>query len=294
MTSLCQGRTAIVTGAGGGLGRSYANALAAAGANVIVNDINAETGAETVTQIRDAGGVAEINVNDITSHEDAGRIVQQAIQSFGDCQIVVNNAGVCRDRMFASMSPEDWDQVMSVHLKGHFCISSHLARLWRSQSKDGKAVSGRIINTSSGAGLLGSIGQSNYSAAKGGILSLTLVQAAELARYGVTANALAPQARTGMTEDVFGEMMKVPDDGSFDVYHPDNAAPLVVWLASEASSHVTGRCFEIFGGKLSIADGWRSGPMRDKAARWDADELTDAVNDLLGQAEPSQPVYGSS
>ncbi len=290
---LCQGRSAIVTGAGGGLGRSYAKALAAAGASVIVNDIKAEAATETMVQIRDAGGIAEVNLNDITDHEDADRIVQQAIQSFGDCQVIVNNAGICRDRMFASMSPDDWDEVIAVHLKGHFCISSHLARLWRSQSKDGKAVSGRIINTSSGAGLLGSIGQSNYSAAKGGILSLTLVQAAELARYGVTVNALAPQARTGMTKDVFGDMMKVPDDGSFDVYHPDNAAPLVVWLASEASSHVTGRCFEIFGGKLSIADGWCTGPVRDKAARWDADELTDAVNDLLAQVEPPQPVYGS-
>ncbi len=290
---LCQGRSAIVTGAGGGLGRSYAKALAAAGASVIVNDINAETATETMVQIRDAGGIAEINLNDITDHEDAGRIVQQAIGSFGDCQVIINNAGICRDRMFASMSPDDWDEVIAVHLKGHFCISSHLARLWRSQSKDGKAVSGRIINTSSGAGLLGSVGQSNYSAAKGGILSLTLVQAAELARYGVTVNALAPQARTGMTEDVFGDMMKVPDDGRFDVYHPDNAAPLVVWLASEASGHVTGRCFEIFGGKLSIADGWRTGPVRDKAARWNADELTDVVNDLLAQVEPPQPVYGS-
>lgn len=293
MSKLCEGRTAIVTGAGSGLGKSYAKALAAAGANVIVNDINAATAAQTVSEITSAGGEAQASTSSITDHEDAGQIVQQAMGAYGDCQVIVNNAGICRDRMFASMSPDDWDQVIAVHLKGHFCISSHLTRYWRSQSKEGKAVSGRIINTSSGAGLLGSVGQSNYSAAKGGVLSLTLVQAAELARYGVTANALAPQARTGMTEVVFAEMMKIPEDGGFDLYHPDNAAPLVVWLASEYSGHVTGKCFEIFGGKLSIADGWRTGPELDKAARWEAGELTDAVNQLLAKSTPPQPVYGS-
>ena len=154
--------------------------------------------------------------------------------------------------------------VMAVHLKGHYCLASHAAKYWRQQSKDGATVSARIINTSSGAGLLGSVGQSNYSAAKGGILSLTLVQAAELQRYGVTVNALAPQARTGMTEDVFADMMKIPEDGSFDRFNPENVAPLVVWLASETSQGVTGQCFAIFGGKLSLAEGWHSGPEIDK------------------------------
>ena len=293
VSGICAGRTAIVTGGGGGLGRSYSRALATAGANVVVNDINPETAGETVEDITAAGGRAQVNTNDITNHEDAGRIVQQALDAYGDCHAVVNNAGICRDRMFASMSPDDWDQVIAVHLKGHFCIASHLARYWRQQAKDGRTPSARIINTSSGAGLLGSVGQSNYSAAKGGILSLTLVQAAELGRYGVTANALAPQARTGMTEVLFAEMMKVPEDGSFDAFHPDNAAPLVVWLASEVSGHVTGQCFEIFGGKLSVADGWRTGPQLDKGARWDAEELTEAVNGLLDEATPAQPVYGS-
>lgn len=293
MRRLCENRTAIVTGAGGGLGRSYAKALAEAGANVIVNDINTDTAAGTVAEIKAAGGEAAVNTNDITDHEDAGRIVQQALATYGGCQIIVNNAGICRDRMFASLSPDDWDDVIRVHLKGHFCIASHLTRHWRTASREGKPVSGRIINTSSGAGLLGSVGQSNYSAAKGGILSLTLVQAAELGRHGVTANALAPQARTRMTEGVFGEVMKPPEDGGFDVYHPDNAAPLVVWLASELSAHVTGQCFEIFGGKLSIADGWRTGEVRDKAARWQADEMSEVVDALLAEATPPQPVYGS-
>ena len=293
MSEICAGRTVIVTGGGSGLGRSYSKALAAAGANVLVNDINAETAGETVTSIVSAGGRALVNSNDITDHEEAGRIVRQALDAFGDCHAVVNNAGICRDRMFASMSPDDWDQVIAVHLKGHFCIASHLARYWRQRAKDGAALSARIVNTSSGAGLLGSVGQSNYSAAKGGILSLTLVQAVELGRYGVTANALAPQARTGMTEAVFADMMKVPQDGSFDVFHPDNAAPLVVWLASEQSDGVTGRCFEIVGGKLSVADGWRTGPEFDKGARWEAGELTDAVHRLLAKERPAQPVYGS-
>ena len=260
---------------------------------MVVNDINEDTAALTVAEIVAEGGQAIACCRDITDHEQAGQIVQAAIDTYADLHIVVNNAGICRDRMFTSLSPDDWDAVVSVHLKGHYCLASHAARLWRSQAKEGQAVSGRIINTSSGAGLLGSIGQSNYSAAKGAILSLTLVQAAELQRYGVTANAIAPQARTGMTEDVFADMMKVPEDGSFDAYHPDNVAPLVVWLASAASHAVTGQCFEIFGGKLSIADGWRTGPEKDKQARWKAEELGDTIEDLMASAIPAQPVYGS-
>ena len=293
MKGLCEARTAIVTGAGNGLGKSYAKALAAAGANVVVNDINEQTAGLTVDEIVADGGHAIACCRDITDHEQAGQIVQAAIDTYADLNIVVNNAGICRDRMFTSLSPDDWDAVVSVHLKGHYCLASHAARLWRAQAKEGLAVSGRIINTSSGAGLLGSVGQSNYSAAKGAILSLTLVQAAELQRYGVTANAIAPQARTGMTEEVFAEMMKVPEDGSFDAYHPDNVAPLVVWLASAASHAVTGQCFEIFGGKLSIADGWRTGPERDKQARWQADELGAVIDDLMAAAVPAQPVYGT-
>ena len=293
MTDLCRDRTVIVTGAGGGLGRSYALALGAAGANVVVNDINRETAAATVDQIAGAGGSAEISTLDITDHNEAGRMVQSTIDSFGDIHGVVNNAGICRDRMFASLNPEEWDAVISVHMKGHYCLANHAAKHWRAKSKEGEPVTGRIINTSSGAGLLGSVGQSNYSAAKGGILTLTLVQAAELRRYGVTSNALAPQARTAMTEDVFADMMKIPEDGSFDRYDPDNVAPLVVWLASEASRHVTGQCFELFGGKLSVAEGWRTGPTEDKGERWQADEIGAAIDRLITEAREPQPVYGA-
>ena len=205
---ICDNRVVIVTGAGGGLGRQYALAFAAEGAKVVVNDINQAAADETVKLIKQAGGQAIANTSNITNYADSANAVKQAIEAFGDLHVVVNNAGICRDKMFASMGEADWDAVIAVHLKGHFCISSHAVQHWRNQSKEGKQVKARIINTSSGAGLQGSIGQSNYSAAKGGIASLTLVQAAELGRYGVTANALAPSARTGMTENVFADMMK--------------------------------------------------------------------------------------
>lgn len=289
---LCKSRTVIITGAGGGLGRAYALALAAEGANVVVNDINREAVAGVVALIRDQGGNALGDCHDITDYAEAGEIVQAAIAAFGDLHAVVNNAGICRDRMFASLTEADWDAVMNVHLKGHFCIASHAVRHWREQVKAGAKVQARLINTSSGAGLQGSIGQSNYSAAKGGIAALTLVQAAELARYGITANALAPAARTGMTEQVFAEVMKKPEAG-FDHFAPENVAPLVAWLVSEASQHVTGRLFEVEGGKLSIADGWRRGPERDKGARWLPEEIGEAADALIDRATPPQKVYGA-
>jgi len=220
-------------------------------------------------------------------------IVKSAIDAFGDLHAVVNNAGNNRDRMFTSLSEDDWDQVIRVHLKGHFCISSHAAKYWRQQSKEGKEVNARIINTSSGAGLQGSVGQTNYSAAKGGILTLTLNQAAELGRYGITANAVAPQGRTGMTEEVFADMMKIPEDGSFDKFDPANVAPLICYLVSEKSSHVTGHCFESFGGKLSIAEGWKTGPVEDKGERYDVSEVGDVIARLTDITPPAQKVYGS-
>ncbi|GLZ84672.1 short-chain dehydrogenase [Metapseudomonas resinovorans] len=289
---ICQNRSVIITGAGGGLGRAYALAFAAEGAKVLVNDINLPAAEAVVAQIRAAGGQAIANNGDITNYAAAGEIVRQAIEAFGDLHVLVNNAGICRDRMFASLTEADWDAVMAVHLKGHFCLASHAVKHWREQSKGGAQVKARIINTSSGAGLQGSIGQSNYAAAKGGIASLTLVQAAELARYGITANALAPAARTGMTEDVFADVMKKPEDG-FDYFAPENVAPLVVWLGSEASQAVNGRMFEVEGGKLSIADGWRRGPAFDKGARFAPAELGGVVQQLLAEAVPAQKVYGS-
>jgi NAD(P)-dependent dehydrogenase (short-subunit alcohol dehydrogenase family) len=195
--------------------------------------------------------------------------------------------------MFVSLSEEDWDQVMRVHLKGHFCLANILGRRWRDAAKAGNRVDARIINTSSGAGLQGSVGQSNYSAAKGGIASLTLVQAAEMGRYGVTVNALAPAARTSMTESAMPDMVKAPQDGSFDAWAAENVAPLVVWLGSLASSHVTGKIFESQGGRISICDGWRTDATRDKGARWEAAELGPVIDQLLAQAVPAQKVWGS-
>jgi NAD(P)-dependent dehydrogenase (short-subunit alcohol dehydrogenase family) len=290
---ICDNRTVIITGAGGGLGRVYALAFAAEGAAVLVNDLRQEAAEAVADEIRAAGGDAIADSHDITSTEGAQAIVDAALAAFGEVHVVVNNAGICRDRMFVSLNEQDWDAVMRVHLRGHFCLSNVLAKRWRDQAKDGKSVNARIINTSSGAGLQGSIGQSNYSAAKAGIAALTLVQAAELGRYGITANALAPQARTGMTEGVFAEMMKKPDGEAFDFWAPENVAPLVVWLGSAASRHVTGQVFEAVGGKISLADGWRSGPEVDKGARWLPDEVGPAVDGLLRRAEPAQKVYGA-
>lgn len=287
---LCDGRTVIVTGAGGGLGKAYALALAQAGANVVVNDIRKEAALD-VAHALGAHGLE--NHSDITTMAGAAEIVGEAVQHFGDVHAIVNNAGIVRDRMFASMSEEDWDLVIKVHLKGHFCITNTLVKRWRDRHKAGQKVDARIVNTSSGAGLQGSVGQANYAAAKGGIASLTLVQAAELARYGITANALAPAARTGMTEQVFADMMKKPEDGSFDRYDPANVAPLVVWLCSPLSGGVTGKVFEVEGGKISIADGWRTGKIRDNKARWQPEELGRAVIDLIAEAPKAQKVYGT-
>jgi len=295
MTGICNNRTVIITGAGGGLGRAHALAFAKEGANVVVNDINTEAASAVVEEIKSAGGNAKISIFDITNYAACAEAVDDAIERYGDLHCVVNNAGINRDRMFASMSEEEWDAIMSVHLKGHFCLSSNAVHYWRVEAKGGKSVSGRIINTSSGAGLQGSVGQSNYAAAKAGIAALTLNQAAELGRYGVTANAITPAARTAMTTqvEVMAERMKKPDDGSFDYWSAGNVSPLLVWLGSEHSSHVTGRVFEAEGGKISIADGWRTTEGVDKGDKWLVSEIGEAVDKLIENETPAQPVYGT-
>jgi NAD(P)-dependent dehydrogenase (short-subunit alcohol dehydrogenase family) len=301
---ICDGRIAIVTGAGRGIGREHALELARQGASVVVNDIGAEldgTGAsespasEVVREIDAFGGRAVVNGDDVADWDGAARLVHTAVDAFGGLDVVVNNAGFVRDRMFVNVAEDEWDAVVRVHLKGHFCVARHAAAHWRDRAKAGETNDARIINTSSGAGLMGSVGQAAYSAAKAGIATLTLIQAAELGRYGVTANAIAPSARTRMTETVFAEMMATPDaPDAFDAMSPANIAPLVVWLASAESRDVTGRVFELEGGKVSVVDGWQHGDAIDKGARWDPAELGPVVRDLLAKAPTPAPVYGAS
>jgi len=298
---LCDGRVVIITGAGAGIGRAHAVEFARQGAKVVVNDLGVSLGGEggsaapadqVVEEIRDLGGEAVADGADVADSAQVRDLVKTAVDRFGGLDVVVNNAGIVRDRMFVSTSEEEWDAVIRVHLRGHFLVSRHAAAYWRQRSKSGEPVDARIINTSSGAGLQGSVGQSAYSAAKAGIAALTLVQAAELGRYGITANAIAPSARTRMTEQVFAEMMKKPEEG-FDAMDPANIAPLVVWLGSAESKDVTGRVFELAGGTLSVADGWREGPKIEGGRRWQPDQVGAAVHDLLGKALAPQKVYGS-
>jgi NAD(P)-dependent dehydrogenase (short-subunit alcohol dehydrogenase family) len=299
--AICENRTVIITGAARGLGRAYALAFAAEGANVVVNDIGTSLGGEgrdtsaadaVVAEIVATGGKAIANFDDVTDWDAAGRIVAAAIAAFGDLHVVVNNAGIVRDRMFVSATLEEWDATMHVHLRGHFCISRHAVNYWRAKQKDGRDPDARIINTTSGAGLQGSIAQAAYSTAKGGIASLTLVQAAELGRYGITANALAPSARTRMTEQAFADKMATQGE-AFDVMDPANIAPCVVWLGSAESRDVTGCVFELEGGKIMIEDGWREGPVIDKGARWQPAEVGDAVERLLAERAAPRKVWGS-
>lgn len=299
---ICEGRVVIVTGAGRGLGRAYALGLAQEGAKVVVNDLGVGTHGDAtaerpadqvVEEIRAAGGAAIANFDDVADYEAGGRIVQATLDAFGRLDAVVNNAGFVRDRMFVSCTPEEWDAVLRVHLRGHFCISRHAVDHWRAEAKAGRPVDARIVNTSSGAGLQGSMGQSAYSAAKAGIAALTLVQAAELARYGITANALAPNARTRMTETAFAEAMK-PQEGAFDIFAPENTAPLVAWLCSAASAGVTGQVFELLGGTIRVCLGWNDGPEFDKGARWEAAELGAKIGELMARRPPPKPVYGAS
>ena len=299
---ICNDRTVIITGAARGLGRAYALAFAAEGANVVVNDIGASLDGEgrdtsaadaVVAEIVAAGGKAIANYEDITDWDAAKRIVDAAIAAFGDLHVVVNNAGIVRDRMFVSATPDEWDATMHVHLRGHFCLARHAVDYWRAKQKGGADPAARIINTTSGAGLQGSIAQAAYATAKGGIAALTLVQAAELGRYGITANALAPSARTRMTEQAFAEKMATGGQ-DFDTMDPANIAPAVVWLGSAESGDVTGCVFELEGGKIMLEDGWREGPFVDQQVRWEPGEVGAAVDRLLAERTPPRKVWGTA
>jgi NAD(P)-dependent dehydrogenase (short-subunit alcohol dehydrogenase family) len=285
------GRVVVVTGAGQGLGRAHALALGATGFRVVVNDIGAAAHA-VAAEIEAAGGVAVGSSGDVADWAYGERLVRLALDSYGRLDALVNNAGIVRDRMLVNLAEAEWDDVLRVNLKGHFVPLRHAAAHWRDRAKAGEPVAARVVNTSSGAGLQGSVGQVNYSAAKAGVAALTQVAAVELARYGVTVNAIAPSARTAMTEAVFAEAMRAPAKG-FDAAAPENVSPLVVWLAGADSGDVTGRMFEISGGAVSVSDGWQHGPAIDAGRRWRPDELGPAVRQLIAAAPAPAPVYGA-
>ncbi|WP_326833726.1 SDR family oxidoreductase [Amycolatopsis rhabdoformis] len=296
---LVDGRVVVVTGAGRGIGRAHALAFAAEGARVVVNDVGAAldgsggaAGPASVVagEIRALGGEAVADPSDVASWTGAASLVSTAVSAFGALDVLVLNAGFLRDRMLVNLGEDEWDAVVRVHLKGHFAPLRHAASYWRFEAKAGRAREARVVMTSSGAGLLGSVGQGNYSAAKAGILGLASVAAAELGRYGVLVNAIAPAARTRMTEGTFD--MAAPASG-FDAMAPENVSPLVVWLGSRESAGVTGRVFEVDGGRVSVADGWRHGPCRDKGSRWSPGELGPVVFSLLAEAGSPEPVYGA-
>ncbi len=289
---ICAGRVAIVTGAGRGIGRGHALELARQGAHVVVNDLGASVGGDgadtgpaqaVVDEIEAAGGVAVANTDDVADWDGAKRLVDQAVEVFGGLDVLVNNAGILRDRMLFNMAEQEWDAVIRVHLKGTFAPMRWAAAYWRDRAKAGDPADARIINTSSTSGLFANPGQGNYGAAKSGIASLTQIAAKELARHGVTANAIAPGARTRMTENLGGGRPR-PAEGEWDPSAPGNVAPLVTWLASAESAGITGQVFLVGGGRIAVAEPWRRGPGVDKGARWDPAELGTVVPDLVSQA----------
>jgi len=258
----------------------------------VVNDYDGAAAERVASEARALGVDAMGVATDVSDYAACESLVRAAVEQWGSVDTIVNNAGIVRDRMVTGMSVDEWDAVMAVHMRGTFALTRLAAGYWREQAKQGAEVRGRIINTSSGAGLFGSVGQANYSAAKAGIAGFTLVAAAELQRYGVTVNAIAPSARTQMTETVFADMMAKPAEG-FDRMDPANISPLVVWLGSDGAGHVTGQVFEVDGGRICVAVGWTRGPEVDKGARWEPAEIGNAVDDLLAKAPPAVPVYGA-
>jgi NAD(P)-dependent dehydrogenase (short-subunit alcohol dehydrogenase family) len=290
VTGICEGRVAVVTGAGRGIGRGHALELGRQGARVVVNDLGSAVdgqGADTtaaqavVDEIVACGGTAVANTDDVADWQGAERLIGCALDSFGRLDALVNNAGILRDRMLFNMSEDEWDAVIRVHLKGTFAPMRWAARHWRERVKAGEHVEARVVNTSSTSGLFANPGQGNYGAAKSGIATLSIIAAKELGRYGVTVNAIAPGARTRMTENLGRGAAIPPAEGEWDPRAPDNVAPLVTWLASTESAGVTGRVFLVSGGRIAVAEPWGRGRSVDRGARWDPAELGEVVPELL-------------
>jgi NAD(P)-dependent dehydrogenase (short-subunit alcohol dehydrogenase family) len=296
---ICEGRVVIVTGAGAGIGREHALLFAKEGAKVIVNDIGvSRTGEggstgpaqEVVNEIVSNGGEAVASTVDISDFDGAESLIRQAVDTFGDLHVLVNNAGILRDRMMATMGEAEWDAVIRVHLKGTFAPSHHAAAYWRDQSKSGKSVDARIINTSSSSGVFGNIGQCNYGAAKAGIAAFTIISAMELQRYGVTVNAICPTAVTRMTEDLamVQDLQKQLGD-----LGPENIAPMVVWLGSSLSVEITGRLFSVRGNRVTVLEGWTNGPVIEHKGTWQPAELSAVLPDLVRDAAPNSLMNGT-
>lgn len=287
-------KVAVITGAGRGIGRGEALLFAEEGARVVVNDLGGEwdgTGADPRTasqvaeEIQAAGGEAVAHFEDVSEEAGARSLIAQALESWGRLDIVVNNAGILRDRMVFNMSVEEWDAVMKVHLRGHFLVTRAACQHWRDLSKSGEQVSGRIINTSSTSGILGNAGQSNYGAAKAGIAAFSYIVAMEMQRYGVTVNAIAPGARTRLTEKTFGDLT-IPE-GEFDALAPENVAPMVAYLASDAAADITGQVFYVQGGLVQLYQGWTPVAEIQKTERWTPSELAGRAGELF-EGRPKQ------
>ena len=279
MTGAVEGKVAVVTGAARGIGREEALLLAREGARVVVNDVDSVEASRVVAEIANAGGEAVLHAGDASETEGAGSLLGAAIESWGRVDVVVNNAGILRDRMVYNLAEDEWDSVIKVHLRGHFLVTRAAARHWRERSKAGEDVRGSIVNTSSTSGLLGNVGQSNYGAAKAGVAAFTQIVAMELGRIGVNANAIAPGARTRMTEAAYGGTGA--NDVGFDVLDPANIAPLVVFLASDAAAHISGQVFRVHGGHIELYEGWRPVAELDKDGRWEAGEIAEQVASLF-------------
>lgn len=289
-----EGRTAIVTGAGRGIGRGEALALAAEGATVVVNDVDATLAAEVVAEIEGGGGWALADGSDIASWAGAEALVAGAVDATGRLDVLVNNAGFLVDKMSFSMEEADWDAVVAVHLKGHFAPSRFAAAHWRARAKagDGGPTGGAIVNTVSEAGLYGGTGQANYVAAKAGIAGMTVGLARELKSYGVRVNAVAPRARTRMTEELLGDFAAPPADGGFDEWDPGNVGPVVAWLASDLAEGVTGQVFVVFGGRVHLFEGWTMVGEVEQGERWTVEALDARRSELFGDRKPGLPKMG--